>query len=150
MRSSGKGTRLIGASLAVALMFGAVVAAPAMAEDFSQDFGIIKACAGDVWRLCSDVLPDVGRMKACMQNKMGQLPKACLDKLLDAMAGSTFKVCKDQTTRSARRRAAMCMMGSPIVSAKRSAATAQPPSDGQGRDAARSTPRALITNTGET
>ena len=62
-----------------------------------QDFGIIKACAGDVWRLCSDVLPDVGRMKACMQNKMGQLPKACLDKLLDAMAGSSFKVCKDQT-----------------------------------------------------
>ena len=36
-------------------------------------------------------------MKECMQNKMGQLPKACLDKLLDAMAGSTFKVCKDQT-----------------------------------------------------
>ena len=24
---------------------------------------------------CSDVLPDIGRMKACMQNKMGQLPK---------------------------------------------------------------------------
>ena len=69
-----------------------------MAQDkLDQDFGIIKACAGDVWRLCSDVLPDVGRMKECMQNKMGQLPKACLDKLLDAMAGSTFKVCKDQT-----------------------------------------------------
>ena len=32
-----------------------------------------------------------------MQNKMGELPKACLDKLLDAMAGSSFKVCKDQT-----------------------------------------------------
>ena len=28
---------------------------------------------------------------------MGQLPSSCLDKLLDAMAGSTFKVCKDQT-----------------------------------------------------
>ena len=32
-----------------------------------------------------------------MQDKMGQLPSSCLDKLLDAMAGSTFKVCKDQT-----------------------------------------------------
>jgi hypothetical protein len=32
-----------------------------------------------------------------MQDKMGQLPKACLDKLLDVMAGSTFKICKDQT-----------------------------------------------------
>ena len=90
-------TRLIGAGLAFSLMLAAG-AATALAQDrLEQDFGLIKACAGDVWRLCSDVLPDVGRMKACMQNKMGELPKACLDKLLDAMAGSTFKVCKDQT-----------------------------------------------------
>ncbi len=90
--------RLAGAGLAVSLILAAGVAAPAMAQDrLEQDFGLIKACAGDVWRLCSDVLPDVGRMKSCMQNKMGELPKACLDKLLDAMAGSTFKVCKDQT-----------------------------------------------------
>ena len=90
--------RLIGAGLAVSLMLVAGAAAPAMAQDrLDQDFGIIKACAGDVWRLCTDVLPDVGRMKACMQNKMGQLPKPCLEKLVDAMAGSTFKVCKDQT-----------------------------------------------------
>ena len=69
-----------------------------MAQDkLDQDFGIIKACAGDVWKFCKDVLPDVGRMKACMQSKMGQLPKPCLEKLVDAMAGSTFKVCKDQT-----------------------------------------------------
>ena len=89
--------RLIGAALAAFVMM-AGAAAPAMAQErLEQDFGLIKACAGDVWRLCSDVLPDVGKMKSCMQDKMGQLPKACLDKLLDAMAGSTFKVCKDQT-----------------------------------------------------
>ena len=29
--------------------------------------------------------------------KMGQLPKSCVDKLLDAMAGQPFKVCKNQT-----------------------------------------------------
>ena len=62
-----------------------------------QDFGIIRACGSDVWRLCSDVLPDVGRVKACVQDKMGQLSKGCLDKLLDAMAGQSFKVCKNQT-----------------------------------------------------
>ena len=28
---------------------------------------------------------------------MGQLSKGCLDKLLDAMAGAQFKICKDQT-----------------------------------------------------
>ncbi len=101
MRSSGMGTakaRLIGAGLAVALMFGVGAAAPSMAQEgLEKDFGIIKACAGDVWRLCSDVLPDVGRVKGCVQNKMGQLSKTCLDSLLDAMAGSSFKVCKDQT-----------------------------------------------------
>ena len=88
----------LGAGFAVAFMLTAGAAAPATAQErLEQDFGVIQACAGDVWRLCSDVLPDIGRMKACMQDKMGQLPKACLSKLLDVMAGSTFKVCKDQT-----------------------------------------------------
>ena len=99
MRSSWKRAAkagLIGAGLAFSLMLAA--GAPAMAQErLEQDFGIIKACAGDVWRLCSDVLPDIGRMKECMQNKMGQLPRSCLDKLLDAMAGSSFKICKSQT-----------------------------------------------------
>ena len=43
------------------------------------------------------MLPDVGRVKSCVQNKMGQLSHGCLDKLLDSMAGSTFKICRDQT-----------------------------------------------------
>ncbi len=90
--------RLFGARLAMTLLIGAGVAAPTLAQErIEQDLGVVQACGADVWRLCSDVLPDVGRMKACMQDKMGQLPKSCLDKLLDVMAGSTFKVCKDQT-----------------------------------------------------
>jgi hypothetical protein len=36
-------------------------------------------------------------VKSCMQDKMGQLSKTCLSELLDAMAGASFKVCKDQT-----------------------------------------------------
>ena len=35
--------------------------------------------------------------RAVHANKMGQLSKTCLDKLLDVMAGAQFKVCKDQT-----------------------------------------------------
>ena len=66
-------------------------------EGFSADLGVIRACGGDIWSLCSDVLPDVRRIKSCVQNKMGQLSKGCLDKLLDVMAGAQFKVCKDQT-----------------------------------------------------
>ena len=89
---------LIGSGLATALMLAAGMAAPSMAQEgFSEDLGIIKACGSDIWSLCSDVLPDVGRIKSCIQNKMGQLSKGCLDKLLDAMAGAQFKICKDQT-----------------------------------------------------
>ena len=90
--------RLIGAGLTVALMLMAGVVAPSMAQErLDQDFGMIRACGSDVWRLCSGVLPDVGRVKTCIQDKMGQLSKGCIDKLLDAMAGAQFKVCKDQT-----------------------------------------------------
>ncbi len=91
-------TRLTGAGLTVALMLIAGAAAPSMAQEgLSADLGVVRACAGDIWSLCSDVLPDVARVKSCVQNKMGQLSKGCLDKLLDAMAGAQFKVCKDQT-----------------------------------------------------
>lgn len=69
-----------------------------MAEDsVEQDLGIIRACGSEVWSLCSGVLPDVGRVKACIQDKMGQLSKGCIDKVLDKMAGSSFKICKNQT-----------------------------------------------------
>ena len=89
--------RRIVAGVAFALVSMAGMATPSMADDLTQDFGLIRACGGDVWSLCSDVLPDVGRVKSCVQNKMGQLSHGCLDKLLDSMAGSTFKICKDQT-----------------------------------------------------
>ena len=82
----------------VSLMLMAGAAAPSMAQEgFSADLGVMRACGGDIWSLCSDVLPDVLRVKSCVANKMGQLSKGCLDKLLDVMAGAQFKVCKDQT-----------------------------------------------------
>ena len=97
LKSAAK-TRLISSGLSVALLLMAGVAAPSMAEErLDQDFETIRACAPDVWRLCSDVLPDVLKVKSCVQEKIGQLSKGCLDKVLDKMAGSSFKVCKDQT-----------------------------------------------------
>ncbi len=96
--SDGLKRALIGTGLSVALMLIASAIAPSMAEDsLEQDFGIIRACGSDVWSLCSGVLPDVLRLKACIQDKMGQLSKGCIDKVLDKMAGQSFKVCKDQT-----------------------------------------------------
>ena len=100
MRSSWKRAkaRLIGAGLALALVSMACGAAPSLAQEgFSADLGVMRACGGDIWSFCSDVLPDVLRVKSCVANKMGQLSKGCLDKLLDVMAGAQFKICKDQT-----------------------------------------------------
>jgi hypothetical protein len=89
-------SRLFGIGFATALMSIVGMAAPSMAQEgLEQDFGIIKACADDIWHLCASSLPF--GVKSCMQDKMGQLSKGCLDKLLDAMAGASFKVCKDQT-----------------------------------------------------
>ena len=89
---------LLGIGLVVAFMLIAGAATPAMAQEgFSEDVGVVQACSADVWNLCSEMLPDVGRVKSCVQNKMGQLSKGCLDKLLDVMAGAQFKVCKGQT-----------------------------------------------------
>jgi hypothetical protein len=97
LKSAAK-ARLIGTGLSVALMLMAGMVAPSMAENsLEQDFGIIRACGSEVWSLCSGVLPDVGRLKACIQDKMGQLSKGCIDKVLDKMASQSFKVCKNQT-----------------------------------------------------
>ena len=88
--------RLAGTGFAVALIAG--MAAPSVSQErLEQGPGIMKACAGDVWRLCSGTAPGGERIQECIQSKMGQLSKPCLSALLDAMAGASFKVCKDQT-----------------------------------------------------
>lgn len=90
--------RLIAMGFLGALIFSVGWIRSSLAQErLDRDLGIVRACGADVWHLCSGALPDIGHMKACMQDKMGQLPKSCLDKLLDVMAGSSFKVCKDQT-----------------------------------------------------
>ncbi|MFO1061750.1 MAG: hypothetical protein U1E53_32865 [Dongiaceae bacterium] len=49
-------------------------------------FRVIRACAGDVERLCGDVLPGEGRIKACMKAKVGQVSAECLDTMLEQAA----------------------------------------------------------------
>ena len=94
----GTRARPILAGLPVALMLMAGLTVPSTAQErLEKDIGIIRACGADVWHLCSGELPDIGRVKACVQDKMGQLSKGCLDTLLDTTAGSSFKVCKNQT-----------------------------------------------------
>ncbi len=90
--------RLIGAGLSVALMLMVGMVSPSMAQDsLDKDYALIQACGSDVWNLCSGVLPDVLKVKTCIESKMGSLSKSCVEKLLDTMAGHEFKICKDQT-----------------------------------------------------
>ena len=90
----------MGTRFAVALVFIAGAAASSKAEDrlskLSKGVGIVRACADDVWRLCSDRLPGGGRIQDCIQDKMGQLSKDCVDALVDAMADQSFTICKNQ------------------------------------------------------
>mgnify|MGYP000069431703 FL=1 len=83
-------------ALAAALLLAAPGAATAAAH-LEQDLGIVRACADDVWRLCAETIPGGGRIQDCIQDKMGELSKGCIGALLDAMAGASFKICKDQT-----------------------------------------------------
>ena len=74
----------------VGLMLGvllAALAAPALAQDrIVRDFHVVRACAGDVEKLCSDVLPGEGRIKKCLKDNMGKLSATCVDTVLAAMA----------------------------------------------------------------
>ena len=88
---------LAGTGFAVALLIAGMAAPSLSQERLEQGSGIMKACAGDVWRLCSGTTPGGERIQECIQSRMGQLSKPCLSALLDAMAGASFKVCKDQT-----------------------------------------------------
>jgi len=134
--------RRIGLAVALILMVG--VAVPTRAQEgFEKDFGIIKACVDDVWRLCASSLP-LGA-KTCMQEKMGQLSKGCLDKLLDTMAGSSFKVCKDQTY--ALCAAARCNVYDGVAYCLCATASACRFHWARARMSARSTPLAPTTNT---
>ena len=74
-----------------ALFVGATLlaASPALAQNhLLADFRIVRACAGDVERLCSDVAPGEGRIKACMKDKMDKLSPGCVDAILSEMAAA--------------------------------------------------------------
>lgn len=58
--------------LAAGILVGGATAANAQA---SQD--VRQACTPDAMRLCSEFIPDAGKVKTCMLHKRGQLSEAC-------------------------------------------------------------------------
>jgi len=65
-------------ALGVALTIGGIVAqGVAFADDYRGTMEQQMACTPDVWRLCSDQIPDVNRIVACLQQNTPQLSSGC-------------------------------------------------------------------------
>jgi hypothetical protein len=63
---------LAGAVALLALLFCRLDGASAQGSDAAR-----QACTPDAMRLCSDVIPDVARVTACMKAKYRQLSEPC-------------------------------------------------------------------------
>lgn len=65
-------------ALGVALAIGGLVApGAAFAEEYRGTMEQQMACTPDVWRLCSDQIPDVSRITACLRQNTPQLSSGC-------------------------------------------------------------------------
>jgi hypothetical protein len=64
--------------LGLAIAIGATGAiAPASSEEYRGTWEQQMACTPDVWRLCGDQIPDVGRIVACLRQNTPQLSNGC-------------------------------------------------------------------------
>ncbi|MBR0787094.1 hypothetical protein [Bradyrhizobium iriomotense] len=65
-------------ALGVALTIGGIVAqSAASAQEYRGTMEQQMACTPDVWRLCSDQIPDVSRITACLQQNTPLLSSGC-------------------------------------------------------------------------
>ena len=56
---------------------GTGIIASASAQEYRGTWEQQMACTPDVWRLCSDQVPDVGRIVACLRQNGPQLSNQC-------------------------------------------------------------------------
>ena len=61
--------------LALVLAIGGTQAA--LAEEYRGTWEQQMACTPDVWRLCSDQIPDVSRIVSCLQQNTPNLSNGC-------------------------------------------------------------------------
>lgn len=60
-----------------ATIAGLAAVTPASAQEYRGTWEQQMACTPDVWRLCSNEVPDVGRIVACLQSNTSQLSNRC-------------------------------------------------------------------------
>jgi hypothetical protein len=58
-------------------MVSGFAASSASAEEYRGTFEQQMACTPDVWRLCSDQIPDANRIVACLRQNTSQLSEGC-------------------------------------------------------------------------
>lgn len=69
-------TQRIVLSLALSIG-GLIIQGPASAQEYRGTAQQQMACTPDVWRLCSDRIPDVNRIVVCLQQNTPQLSPGC-------------------------------------------------------------------------
>ena len=64
-------------SLTLPIACGIALQAPASAEEYRGTFEQQLACTPDVFRLCSEQIPDANRIVACLRQNTPQLSGGC-------------------------------------------------------------------------
>jgi hypothetical protein len=64
-------------SLGLATMIGIAAASPTWSEEYRGTWEQQMACTPDVMRLCSDQIPDVTRIVACLRQNTPSLGNSC-------------------------------------------------------------------------
>jgi hypothetical protein len=59
------------------LIGGWIIYSPASAQEYRGSSQQQMACTPDVWRLCSNQIPDVNRIVACLQQNTPRLSPGC-------------------------------------------------------------------------
>jgi hypothetical protein len=67
----------IAMSFAISLAYGIAIQTPAFSQENRGTFEQQMACTPDVFRLCSEQMPDAGRITACLRQNTPQLSGAC-------------------------------------------------------------------------
>lgn len=63
--------------VAATMVIGIAGQRPALADQYRGTFEQRMACMPDVWRLCSDDIPDTNRIVACLRENTLQLSHDC-------------------------------------------------------------------------
>jgi hypothetical protein len=71
-----KGSRMRMQRMALACALS-IAATAAWSQEYRGTWEQQMACTPDVWRLCSDQVPDVGRIVACLRQNTPQLSNNC-------------------------------------------------------------------------